>query len=787
MTEPPAGAARRREPVLSLRRAAEGLAGALAGLALRHPRRALAAWLLLTLLPLGGLARLRHDTDGQAMAPRGDPAIARDREIRALFGLRDQLLVFFDSGRPGGIFHPRLLEGLRRLSDQLAAFPELGRGHVSSLRSEPRCRLFAGWGETYRDFLTPPPRSEGELAALKEDLLHPSARLYGGTLVTADRGGAAISIGVPGHGELDRERLYHRVEALAAPWRGEGLRVDVVGAPAAEATLAAAILRDIALLIPLSILVIAAVLRLGTGRWAPVLVVLAKMAANLLFTFGLLGWLGWPIYLTVAIVPVVLAAMSLADEIHVFTRFQRALGERGDDRATAIGATYGELALPVLVATLTTCAGFLACLPSPIAPVQALGVAAAIGTFYSLFFTLTATPAVLILLPARLFAPRRPREARPPRRERFLPWVLRRRRGVLFGLAGLSLVAAAGASRLVVQDSWIDHFSRRDPLRQATERVNRRLFGVHRLEVRLAFPEPGALERPEVLAAVGRLEALLAARPDVGGVLGPYARLAAAADFWNLGDAFRHGDASRYLIPRFDFAPGRLRRQQFLADGSSQGLLTLFLKNANFRDTARVMAAVAAGHGELLAPFGGSFSFAGDVAVSQAMIPAVVRSQMLSLPLALVCVFLVVLLLCPSPRLALYAILPVAASGLWLLGGLGFLGIPLGVASSMFFVLALGLGVDSHSIHLAMRWREDGDPLAALLEVRRPILLNTLAVALGFGLLAFSEVPANRTLGLLISLGLLVGCLLTFTGLAALLGGGTNRAIGEKTAAGLSS
>lgn len=762
------------------------LAAFLVACARLHPRRTLALWLLLTLLPIGGLLRLRHDTDGQAMAPRGDEAIRLDQETRAFFDLRDQLIVLLDSGRPDGIFEPRLLEVTATLTDQLLAFPELERQHVLSLRSEPRKRLFAGWSETYGDFLTPLPKSARQLEELRQDLDENSSAIYAGTLLTADRAGTAILVGIPAHGEVDREALYRRIETLVEPFRRPGLQIDVVGAPAAEATLASGILHDLALLIPLSVLVIAVVLRLGTGRWTPVFLVLPKVLANLLFTFGLLGWLGWPFYLTVAIVPVVLAAMSLADEIHVLSRYQRALS--GPDAATAIATTYEELTLPVVAATLTTCAGFLACLPSRILPVQALGVAAAIGTLYSLLFTLTATPALLRLLPTHLFLRREPAPApasgAPPAA---LPWALRHRQAVLFGLAALSILAVLGSLRLEIQDGWIDHFSRRDPLRQATERVNQRLFGVHRLEVRLDFPQEGAFRRPDILAAIARLEAALAQRPDIGGVLGPHRRLQAVAEFWNLGEELRQGRASDYLLSRFDFAPGTLRRQQVITDDHAQGLLTLFLKNANYRDTARVMAAVAELHAELLGPFGGRFVFAGDVAVSQTMIPAVVYNQMLSLPLALVCVFLVVWVLCLSPRLAAYSLVPVAASGLFVLGGLGFAGIPLGVASSMFFVLALGLGVDSHSIHLVLRVRElRGDVAAALTEVTRPILLNTLAVGLGFGLLGFSQVPANRTMGLLITLGLGLGCLLTLTALAALLASNDSQdqaecANGEKT------
>ncbi|NJL30054.1 MAG: MMPL family transporter [Thermoanaerobaculia bacterium] len=244
--------------------------------------------------------------------------------------------------------------------------------------------------------------------------------------------------------------------------------------------------------------------------------------------------------------------------------------------------------------------------------------------------------------------------------------------------------------------------------------------------------------------------------------------MATVADFCRLGERFRRGEETDTVLRRFDFSPGRTRRQRVIADGFSDGVVTIFLKHANYRDTARVMQAAQELARQELAPFGARLRFAGDVAVSQAMIPAVVRNQILSLPLALAGVLLVVIVLCGSLRLALLAILPVAISGLWLLGALGALGIPLGVATSMFFVIALGLGVDSHSIHLVLRFRHgQAEAAKKLAEVTPPIVINTIAVAGGFGLMAFSNVPANRSLGILIASGLVLGCLLTLTGLAS--------------------
>jgi predicted RND superfamily exporter protein len=120
------------------------------------------------------------------------------------------------------------------------------------------------------------------------------------------------------------------------------------------------------------------------------------------------------------------------------------------------------------------------------------------------------------------------------------------------------------------------------------------------------------------------------------------------------------------------------------------------------------------------------------------------------------------------------ALLPTALSTLWIFGLMGWLGIPLGVATSMFCAITIGIG-DDYAIHFVDRWRtaraagRERPVLDAIQEAGPAIVNDTLAIALGFGLLAASQVPANAHLGILVALTLVAGCLLTLAGLGSLL------------------
>jgi hypothetical protein len=105
---------------------------------------------------------------------------------------------------------------------------------------------------------------------------------------------------------------------------------------------------------------------------------------------------------------------------------------------------------------------------------------------------------------------------------------------------------------------------------------------------------------------------------------------------------------------------------------------------------------------------------------------------------------------------------------------MGWTGIPLGVATSMFAAMTLGIGVD-YAIHLTACYRHTAankPPSQRIAEASAAcgpaILTDAMAVGLGFGALTLSQVPANARLGLLLVISV-VGCLAcTFVLLPAL-------------------
>jgi uncharacterized protein len=773
----------------------------LAYFAIDHPRRTILAFVVLTLLAAPGLLRLQLRTDGHALVPPDDPAVELDSRVRQHFGLHDPIVVVLQTPRPNGIFNTDTLRRVKELTTALEHLDGVPAG-VTSLATEKRDRVYPGTLK-FRPFLDVVPTTPQEMALFRGDL--EGIDILHGTLVSKDQSAVAILVGAPNVGAsagtnaaaADRVALCRRIVEVSRRFEAPGNRVRVVGAPMAESLLGLHILDDLVVLLPLSMAIICFMLWVGCRRMAGVWQGILQLVAAQTFTFGLMGWLGVPVYLTTAILPIILTTLALADEIHLFWRYQQLLGpepgEADQRHPETVRVLLSQMSRPNVLSTLTTIIGFLSFLSTPLVAVSSFGLFAGAGLIFCLFWSQMVGPAILALLPPS--ALRRPvgTSAAPSERfRRFFTPIFRSPRRTLAVLAVLTVLVSLGVGLLQVQDSWIGGFAPNSPFRRDTAEVNRLFNGTHLLQVQLDLSNwngklgeiyqgtPGPLVDPATLRAIGGFEAFLRRQPRVGGAIGPYSQLATVSFLKHARNPKRMGIPNSAaevadLLYWFDEVRSVLRRREVIDDARRQGVITLFLKDPDYEQVDRLMKAARRYAREHLAPMGIRIGFAGDIAVSQAMIPAIVQTQVYSQPLSQLGCWLVVTILYRSLWTGFLIALPSSIAVAWMLGLMGWTGIPLGVATAMFCAITLGVGVD-YGIHLYevfLRLKEEGwgrdSALEAIAECGPAIVADTSAIALGFGILTISRVPANARLGFLVAGALAVGCALTLIGLGTLL------------------
>lgn len=886
--------------------------------------------LALTLAVAPGTLRLQLRTDGHALVPHDAPEIRLDRSIRDEFGTEDPVVVLITSDHPAGIFNAHTVKLVQTLTDRFATIEGVRRADVFSLATEHGHRVRQGTLH-FRRLLEPMPTTREQLDTLRDDLR--VLELYTGTLVSYDGTATSILVGTP-HG-VNRIELCETIQGIIASQGDIPEQTHIIGAPVAEALLGSHLLEDLGVpsawlgftpwggsdndawhwpttlhelrrflghnagLVPIALAVMTIVFVLCFRSGPAAVLPLMEVGACLVVVFGLMGWFDVPIYLTIAVMPVILTAIGVADEIHIFSRYAelmraRALNAEGvgaADRVRVVLATMDEMWVPVVKTSITTAVGFLSFALSPIAPVQAFGLFTAVGIVFCMLWSLTVIPALLTLLRVdRLAGGRRGgATGEPTIGRRFFTkcaaFTLRHRL-VAVGLAGAAVIAAPfGVRRIVIQDSWIDGFSPDSEFYQATQLFNRQFLGTHILLVvvdtggrvftgqlaprdinrndimlppdLLAQPEslvgrkilleiterPGAesqrrqrpsprnkwlgkieaarrrgghivvttgrahgwagpllrltgsekvrfeiseqpLTHPDVLERVDKLEEFIEQHDAqaVGGVIGTadYIRLTNFIARGRKEEARRipeNAERANWLWSQYERIRGKDRRRQIIDQHYSRSLVTVFLKNANFVDTQKLMDDIRGYERSNLRPCGIKLAFAGDVAVSQTLIGAIVSTQTISLLVSLAGIVVITAVMGRSFVWGFLCVLPCAVAVLINFAVMGWVGMPLGVATSMFAGMTLGIGVD-YAIHLMERYRlscaRGLEVNAAIVEAvgatGPAVFIDALGVALGFGILTLSQVPANARLGGLLMLSIVNCFLVTMVLLPALLG-----------------
>ena len=336
-----------------------GCFGKLPRYALRRPRTILVIAAAITLAAAPGVLRLKLRTDGQALVSPTAPEVVADKLIRAQFGIHDQIVVFVRPAGTSGIFNPATLQLVRDLTAKFKKIPGVTPADVMSLATEPSFRMRPGMLKQ-QTMLEPPLTTLPELEQLRDDLRR--IKLYTGTLVALNGKSTVILIGVPEG--TDRTRFLVKVRQIIAAQKAAPDEIAVTGAPVAESLFGIQILEDLGVpsaflgdaaqsvagragwqmpaslhelrvlvaqhigLVPLAALVMMLVLLVCFRNVLAALLPLPGVAATMVFVFGLMGWLGVPIYLTTAVMPVLLTVISVTNDIYLFSRYFTLLRDR---------------------------------------------------------------------------------------------------------------------------------------------------------------------------------------------------------------------------------------------------------------------------------------------------------------------------------------------------------------------------------------------------------------------------------------------------------------------------
>lgn len=742
-----------------------------------------------------GMRYLSADTDVTRDLPQHIPAKALYDRIDELFPSKEVVIVGLEGD---DLF---TADGFAKM-DRLTRAMEAMKG-VQSVMSPTNARLISAvdGGMEVRPAADPLPKTAEEAKAVEARLY--DQPMFVGSLLAQDRKAVATLVFIKAAArEAD---VAEQLVALAGdPARNEGLTLHVTGRAAATYWAKILMGRDMGMLSSAALLVVMILLVVTFRSFRGVLLPVGVVTVSVVWTLGLMGYLGVPISHSTEVLPILLVAIGVADGIHILKGYYaRARGS--DDRVAVVRETMRDLNRPVILTSVTTMVGFVALATSGIESIGLLGYFTAFGVLAALGFSLTFIPAALVLLklPKKKAAASSEGAGRFVLLERmaagYAAFLVRRRVAVGVGILGVIALAIVGAFRVPVEFSNIDNFRKDHPFRVDTEAVNRHFASSTSLSV-VVEGEPGAMKDPAVLAKMDALEQWLRGRPHVGSVQSlvgfvkqmnrvmhddrPEAYRLPGETETETGTEWVEEDGEEVERPVTFQVKGQDLVAQYLAlyemSGKPDdfanlvtydygtGRMSVFLDS----DRASVLTEMHDGiRGFIAEHFGGlKAELTGMAELMRAVNEMVVRGQAWSIATSLLLVLVVTALMFRSLSLGAFATLPLFFSLFLNFGVMGLTGIALNVMTMATSSVAVGVGID-YAIHFVHRYQSDrlagldyGE--AALSTMRSSgvaILLNAVTVALGFAALGFSEFSGVRHMGLLIALTMLTSAFAALT------------------------
>lgn len=738
----------------------------LANWIIRRPWITLGVLLLITGLFLAGIPRLQIDNSVDSMLPADHPARLLYDDVNDTFGGTDVMAVAVYSE---DIFSEATLTQVIELTEAFQRLP--GVDEVVSLSTAKR---MDGEGGTLivRDLMPTVPESARERDDLRAYVL--STELYVNNIISSD--GLYAGIVVELLPDIDDSAVYADLRQIINEQENAD-DIYVAGGPAVNAAMTSSMKADLVRLIPFVVLVLAIVLYLSLRTVAGVILPLAVVLLTVVWTAGLMAWLGIPMAMISTTLPIMLIAIGVADAIHILTEYYAGL-QNGEKKQASIRTVVRHIGLAIVLTSITTLVGFLALGTSPVQQVMQFGLFVGFGVMAALAITLTLIPAALELGRGPRLATRTVTKTTPSARG--LTWlsrlVVKRRRALLIVGGVLFVLAVVGGTQLAVETNTLRFFRPETPIREATEVVDGSFGGSESLSIVVN----GNIKSPDVLNGMLDFQDWAMALSEVGYSV-------SIADYVaRINQALHDNDPAQRVIPQTRNAVAQVILLYEMSSDPSDFARVVNFNYEQARIVLRMESLSSSELGELVQQVedeairnaAGRFDveITGSSYLFKILTDLLVNGQILSLLVSLLGVALVVGLIFRSIRFGLLSMIPLGFTITLNFGIMGWLNIPLDTATTMLASIAIGIGVD-YTVHFLSKYRrqrrEGSSSHNAVGETirttGRAITYNVMAVAAGFAVLLFSSFGPIATLGALVALSMGISGLAALTLLPAAL------------------
>jgi predicted RND superfamily exporter protein len=476
-------------------------------------------------------------------------------------------------------------------------------------------------------------------------------------------------------------------------------------------------------------------------------------------------------------------ALSVASTIHLMSGFLKRFNA-GADRSSAIRSAMSENLKPIFLTAVTTAIGFLCLNISDVPPYRLLGNTTAMGVGIAFILTFTLLPALLRVLPfqRRQHSENQSGKVAGDGWRRFGQRVAANPGKISLASLAVMAVIVIPIQNNVIDDRLLTYFDKEVPIRSNTDYVMENFSWFYGAFMPVSAEEGSSITSPDYLNALDGFLNWSREQPEV----------MAAGGFSDvikqLNQNMNADDPAFYSIPD---------NQQLIAQYLLLYELSLpFGKDLSTQiDNSRTSSLVRVGFNDLSSAEMRDFEYRANEYMQQHF-PQAMRSNLTGPPMLFAHIWndatmsnlmgmgLAVLVICSligvmlgSAKIGLISLLPNILPALMAFGVWGLVNAQIDIGSSIVAVIAFGIIVDDtiHFLHRYRHFRLQGDSYeeaiaSTFAAVGGALFTTTVVLALGFGVLAFSNFTLNSSMGMLTGITIVLALIVDFIFLPAFLG-----------------
>ncbi len=707
------------------------------------------------------MTKVQIDSDIINSLPDDDPVAKLYKETGVKYGGNYTALILLETDN---VFTPQVLEDVKRITDTLQNLPEVS--YVTSLTNIIDIKS-SQWGIEIGKLVDEYdlPHTQAQLDSLRDRVFQKD--MYHGVIVSDDSTVTVVMATL--REDVDKQEAAKKIKQ-AVESLGVKEKVYFTGVPFILVDTSKIIMKDLRNLIPVAALIIIVILWLGFKSVRGVVLPLLTVGISIVWTIGLIALTGHKLTLVSDVIPVILLALGSAYAIHVLNRINETKAEN-PRKALILAIAY--IITPVFLAYITTAFGFVSFIfGSYLTSIKEFGLFTAMGITFAFLLSITFIPALIDILKLKRHKEYKAEQSRLT--EGFLQplanRVIAKPKQVVWIWLVVVLLFMTGLPQLQRKVDMLSYYKKGSDVRVAQELVDQKLSGSQ--PVYVIFD--GDVQSPEFLKKMKQFE-------DYMKSISPYLKhtMSVADLVEQMNDAMGEGmkipdDKAKieqlwFLIESEDIM------SQLVSPDLDQAIIQAQFASWDTK-VGREFTEELEDYAKKLSTDDIRIRVTGLPSVDTQLDISVLRSQTMSLLIAIVLMFTVVSITMWSVKCGYISLIPLIMTILMMFGFMGWMKIPLDTTTVVVASITLGVGID-YAIHIISHYRlylqEKGDVGQAILETIRvsgnAIVINVLSVALGFTVLLLSDLTPIKNLGLIMALAMVIAGFAAITLLPAVI------------------